>query len=92
MVTTVARLLFRFPTTVLLSLLLGFYALTTTGVIGVGPIAQLLIFPVVVAAYLVDPVGALATRLGLPSPSSIEVGLLVLGALAFDWALRRATQ
>ncbi len=87
-----AALLLRFPTTVVLLSLLAFYTLTAFGLVPLGPIAQVVVLPVVVGYYLVDPVGALATRWGLPFSDALQVGLLVLGALAVDWALRRATQ
>lgn len=87
-----AGLLLRFPTTLTLLVLLGFYALSAIGAIRVGAVAQLLIFPVAMAFYLVDPIGAGIARLGIPASGVIEVGLLVLGAVGFDWALRKATQ
>ena len=89
---TAGGLLLRFPATVLLVMLLIFNDLAATGKVSVGPIASVILLPVLLLSYVVDPVGALATRFGLPCSGAVEAGLLVFASLCFDWAMRRAAE
>jgi len=89
---TAGGLPLRFPATVLLVMLLIFNDLAATGKVSVGPIASVVLLPVLLLSYVVDPVGALATRFGLPCSGAVKVGLLVLVSLCFDRAMRRAAE
>jgi len=84
-----ATLPLRFPVTVLLLMLVGLDVLVATGTVAA---TQLLLFPVLLLFYVVDPLGALATRLGLPYPGAIELGAIVLVGVGIDWVLRRAAR
>lgn len=79
-----------YPFTILLVLLLGLWEVASVGVLSPGPVLRLVLLPVFLLSYIVDPIGALITRLGLPGAGIVEIGVLVIGAICVDRAMERA--